>query len=285
MKVSKALRHPHYDESLPINEGISRPPHDLALLTLSERAPTDYVPAQIPNVDIALPDRFLIAGFGVSASRHFVDTGTLRTATVGLKRQMSARSTFETLGGTFADPVGGCAGDSGAPLFQAGNVVFGVLSTGGEIAGKCVGTNVFTDVRAYQSWLKDSIEPVGENVLVWSQNRDTGSVSFAIAMFKKSVTEMNDRLVVAFSGGPGTKATHQKCKLVVSSQFDGSNASESSLRLVHRKWESSEFQFPSQGGIRFEIPGLNRVPKAYSMGLEFNCDGLALTVTPSLFVL
>jgi hypothetical protein len=271
LRVARAGVHPLYDHKLPTRPELGLPPHDIALLTLASFAPVGWPPAPLADRDAVLPGSLSLAGFGVSETRNVADTGQLRVASVQLQAERSERQTLETSGGTFFRPIGGCAGDSGAPLSLPGGPVAGVLSTGGEVAGKCIGTNSFTDVRFYIPWIQGLLNADGQSLVADVQGGQKLVASLDTVLLKRSIVSgsRTGALRVYFSGAhfqgdqpfvSRDSSSSVTCKLSANYEMTLIGGVRRS-----RRWESGLFELPlgSLSGVQQEFPvaraGLNRV--------------------------
>lgn len=288
--------HPAYDPRLPTDNKSTIPPSDLALLRMSRGLPMGYKPALAAQFDggkdahQALPDRFLIAGFGVTLSRATRDGGKLRSATINLERTDAQRYLIETAGGTRSAPVGGCAGDSGAPLLQPEGGVVGILSTGGEIAGKCVGTNSFTDVRYYSEWLRNSAAAQGQSIGFFAPRSNPGGSaavggvrvdvdSFRAALqsgssvLPLSVTRLDAAMTTESAGG------NARCHIELLMEY--SVTRDVAAAKMSSRWRSPSFQFGKRDGIAFGVPAPITLPESFRVVPSMSCDDGFVKVEPA----
>lgn len=167
LAIKTVSLHPRYD---PQSFALSRATADIALLKLAALLPEGFAPAQIDRTaaSIAVGDRFVIAGFGVTAPGS--DAG------IGLARIASLIATGQpgTLQIRLFDPVtrgerpglGACTGDSGAPVFRAGNGRFEVIgvvswSTGPKLGNGCGGLTGVTPLMRYRDWIVQTAGKLG----------------------------------------------------------------------------------------------------------------------------
>ena len=164
--VRMALRHPQFDYA---SYAASRATADVALLKLAGSLPDVVVPARL-----ALPRRvsvgetLTIAGFGVTLSGTGRGLGQPRMATLGvtgkpgsLQIRLSDQTTRNLSNG-----LGGCTGDSGAPVFE------GTVSDVGQIIGVvswstapndeegCGGLTGVTPLLLYRAWIMDTARKI-----------------------------------------------------------------------------------------------------------------------------
>ncbi|MGN6285497.1 MAG: S1 family peptidase [Afipia sp.] len=134
---------------------------DVALLRLSEpmlgKAP---VSLGVPRVPITSNASFTIVGIGVTASGSGAGVGIARAAALTVTGRPG------TLQIRLTDPatrnarhgMGGCTGDSGAPVFEDQNgrsTVVGVVSwsTGPNMSAGCGGLTGVTPLTLYKGWI------------------------------------------------------------------------------------------------------------------------------------
>jgi secreted trypsin-like serine protease len=147
----KFLVHAGYNEAAMNEEEASRPPHDIAFITLKSAAPSGYSPVSVLTSRHALTDgeTLTLAGFGLT-SAWFGDSGKLRKVDVKLIEQSSVAQEIE-----FGESPGrsACMGDSGGPAFVKRNnklVLVGVTSRGSSF---CDDSGLYTDIRYHYDWM------------------------------------------------------------------------------------------------------------------------------------
>ncbi len=279
--LGRATLHPGYDEDLPTSETSSLPPHDIAVITLAERAPPAFPIAALAQRNSGLSRSFVLAGFGVSETRNVADTGVLRTANVYLENQQSSRRLLETFGGSVTQPVGGCAGDSGAPLAVTSGEVFGVLSTGGEIGGRCVGTNSFTDVRFYQDWLQQVVSADNQSLRFSRVQLTQGAVSLDLSGLRNSLREEKGMgFVGVVPTNMGSVSALEGCALEAQVESTGSSSSKNK----GFSWRSDRFRLSARGGAQvvMPLPSLDEL-RSLRVSFSMSCDGAAFRVDPATF--
>jgi secreted trypsin-like serine protease len=163
VKVETFKRHETYDHQLTVEKTrYSKPSDDIALVYLSEAAPSDKKPLGVPLQTDEIPKDIILAGYGTtgklakSAAGLFVflpsskgvkintnefipgqietlpDTGTLRFVKTQVIEVFAGGKVMRT-SELKENPEGACPGDSGGPVYAqsaAIKKVFGVLSTG-----------------------------------------------------------------------------------------------------------------------------------------------------------
>jgi secreted trypsin-like serine protease len=163
VRVKSFERHAGYDHNMTVTrERYTRPSHDIALVVLSEKAPSTKKALSIPTPSDKLPKQILLAGYGISGKLEespagvfswtsflqrararknaFVpgeqntvsDTGTLRFVETEVAEVFPSGGVMRT-SELKENPQGACPGDSGGPVFdrsEAVGKVYGVLSTG-----------------------------------------------------------------------------------------------------------------------------------------------------------
>lgn len=155
--TQKALAHPAYNAQA---MAAHRATADVALLLLEAPVPGKS-PASLgaPRLPIVSGANFTIAGIGVTSSAGN-DAGTVRAAALTVTGQPG------TLQIRLVDPLtqnksagmGGCTGDSGAPMFEDQNgrsVIAGVVSwsTGANNSNGCGGLTGVTPLTLYKDWI------------------------------------------------------------------------------------------------------------------------------------
>lgn len=161
--------HPRYDRQ---SYALNRATADLALIKLSAALPVEFAPAPLDRTaaSVAVGDRFVIAGFGVTG------TGAGSDAGIGLARTASLVATGQpgTLQIRLFDPatkgerpgLGACTGDSGAPAFRdvSGRLrVTGIVSwsTGPKLGEGCGGLTGVTPLVRYRDWIVQAAGKLG----------------------------------------------------------------------------------------------------------------------------
>jgi secreted trypsin-like serine protease len=134
---------------------------DVALLQL-DAPPKDKTPSVlgVPQVPIAVGNRFGIAGIGVSVRGQGNTGGTIRTADLiatGQPGTLQIRLVDPATQGT-SDGLGACTGDSGGPVFedhQGTPAIIGVISwsTGPNGSAGCGGMTGVTPLTLYRDWI------------------------------------------------------------------------------------------------------------------------------------
>jgi len=152
--ATKAVMHEKYDTDAMEEESATRPPNDIALLTLNEPAPSAYAPAPVmaANASLQIGETLTLAGFGLT---HWLtgSSGVLRKVDTRLVKTSGAAKEFE-----FGQTPGrsACMGDSGGPAFvkRGGKyVLVGVTSRG---SGTCSAGGIYTDIRYFRSWIDET---------------------------------------------------------------------------------------------------------------------------------
>jgi hypothetical protein len=155
--VATIARHPDFDPAAVARHRVTA---DVALLKPAApltQAPAALAPAAAP---VAVGDRLVVAGYGLSKPGDGRSGGTARAATLTVTGQPG------TLQVRLVDPqtkgeragLGACTGDSGAPVFrQSGDrlAVIGVVSwsTGPKLTEGCGGLTGMTPLARYRGWI------------------------------------------------------------------------------------------------------------------------------------
>jgi secreted trypsin-like serine protease len=157
--VRAIVRHPQFDFA---NYAASRATADLALLKLAAPLPDVMVPASLAAPRrVTVGETLTIAGFGVTLAGTARGLGLPRMATLTVTgrpgslqiRLFDIATRNQRLG------LGGCTGDSGAPVFDGdGPMVIGVVTwstaPGDEIG--CGGLTGVTPLLLYRDWIVDT---------------------------------------------------------------------------------------------------------------------------------
>ena len=159
--------HPRYD---PQSFALNRATADVALIKLAADLPASVAPALLgrANMSVAAGDRFLIAGFGVTAAGSDAGIGVARTAALiatGQPGTLQIRLFDPATRGERAG-LGACTGDSGAPVFRDVDsrlMVIGVVSwsTGPKLADGCGGLTGVTPLVRYRDWIVQAADKLG----------------------------------------------------------------------------------------------------------------------------
>jgi len=167
MAIKTIQVHPRYD---PQSFALNRATADVALVKLAVALPESFVqvPLEHAAASIAVGDRFVIAGFGVTTAGS--DSG------IGLARAAALVATGQpgTLQIRLFDPatkgdrpgLGACTGDSGAPVLRDVNgrlLVIGVVSwsTGPKLGAGCGGLTGVTPLVRYRDWILQAAGKLG----------------------------------------------------------------------------------------------------------------------------
>jgi len=150
-EAKKFIVHSGYDEVAMDEEEASRPPNDIAFVTLKSAAPSGFSPISVLTTRSTLTtgETLTLAGFGLT-SPFWGDSALLRKVDVKLISQKTAARELE-----FGESPGrsACMGDSGGPAFVKRNgklVLVGVTSRGSAF---CDDTGLYTDIRYHYDWM------------------------------------------------------------------------------------------------------------------------------------
>lgn len=152
-------RHPRFDQA---SYAASRATADVALLKLSSPLPDIVVPATLAAPRrVAAGDTLTIAGFGVTVAGTARGLGLPRMATLtmtGTPGSLQIRL-YDIATKNQHIGLGGCTGDSGAPVFDGdGPLVIGVISWStapGDEEG-CGGLTGVTPLVLYRDWIVET---------------------------------------------------------------------------------------------------------------------------------
>jgi hypothetical protein len=148
--------HPEYNAGSIATVG-SQPMYDIALLKLSELAPSTSKPAFLPADRLALVHGqwVRLVGFGLVNGESNQRAKHMMEADVTIDNPEFSRTQF-----TYISQAGkgSCSGDSGGPAYyitKGGElVVLGVTSWGDR---KCQGTGAYTSVPYFLEWIKATV--------------------------------------------------------------------------------------------------------------------------------
>ena len=164
--------HPRFD---PQSYALSRATADVALVKLAAPLPERYVPVRLeqPAASVAVGDRFVVAGFGVTTAGSDSGLGFARAAALVATGQPG------TLQIRLFDPatkgerpgLGACTGDSGGPVLRDIDgrlMVIGVVSwsTGPKLSEGCGGLTGVTPLARYRDWIVQAAGKLGSPISV-----------------------------------------------------------------------------------------------------------------------
>ena len=173
VKVTRTVRHPNFVDLWYTKMNDAWNPKseifDLALMKLEyplayEKAPVSRV-AEIPESKETL----IIAGYGKNNPSSEFDVPELRQALAPFNQKLLNGTDFVVGRGSFAkpgkvsEPVGGCTGDSGGPIYQdlmnGTLAVVGLISRGpDETGGGCLSSlTIATGVWPYKAWIENTL--------------------------------------------------------------------------------------------------------------------------------
>ncbi len=164
-EVAGITRHPQFDLASLLGH---RATADVAVIRLAAPLPAAFAPTPLAAArTVAVGERFLVAGYGVSVRGDGRTGGTVRTADLvatGQPGTLQLRLFDPATQGERAG-LGACTGDSGAPVFDdaAGLAVIGVVSwsTGPKLAAGCGGLTGVTPLARYRDWIIDAARRMG----------------------------------------------------------------------------------------------------------------------------
>lgn len=165
--TQKALAHPQYSAQAMTAH---RATADVALLRLTSPVPgKSPAPLGAPRLPVVPGSNFTVAGIGVTSAGN--DAGTVRAAALVATGQPG------TLQIRLVDPLtqnkragmGGCTGDSGAPMFEdqdGRSVIAGVVSwsTGANNSDGCGGLTGVTPLTLYKDWILKTARSWGAGI-------------------------------------------------------------------------------------------------------------------------
>jgi len=143
---------------------------DVALVKLAQALPAKIPPAPLDDGShaVAVGDRLIVAGYGVTVRGDGRTGGTVRAATLvatGQPGPLQIRLFDPGTKGVSAG-LGACAGDSGAPAFRDDGgalAIVGVVSwsTGPKLSAGCGGLTGITPLTRYRAWIVDTARALG----------------------------------------------------------------------------------------------------------------------------
>jgi secreted trypsin-like serine protease len=157
--VQSIARHPRFDYA---SYAASRATADLALIKLAAPLPDIVVPATLAAPRrVAAGETLTIAGFGVTLAGTARGLGQPRMATLAVTGRPGSLQIrlYDIATRNRQAGLGGCTGDSGAPVFDGdGPLVIGVVSWStapGDEEG-CGGLTGVTPLLLYRQWIVDT---------------------------------------------------------------------------------------------------------------------------------
>jgi secreted trypsin-like serine protease len=159
LDVRRVAQHPHFNVA-----GIlaHRASADVALLQTAASLAASKTPAPLgaPVIPIAIGSRLTIAGVGVTRRGDGKSGGVIRAADLAVTGKPGTLQIrlADPLTNNIRDGLGGCTGDSGAPVFemQGGRaVIVGLVSwsTGPNSTDGCGGLTGVTPLTLYRDWI------------------------------------------------------------------------------------------------------------------------------------
>lgn len=168
--IVQVARHPQFNLQTMLAH---RATADLALLKLKTPHKGYVAPLHPLRPRVAVGERFVVRGYGVTVRGEGNSAGRLREATLAAMGQPG------NLQLRLADPasdsgkragLGGCTGDSGAPVYQkmsSGYLgLYGVVSwsTGPNFDAGCGGVTGVTPIELYRKWIDEQMKRMGSEV-------------------------------------------------------------------------------------------------------------------------
>ena len=142
---------------------------DVALIKLKTPRPGYIAPLFPPRPRVAVGERFVVRGYGATMRGNGSSAGRLREATlaaIGQPGNLQLRLIDPAAGGE-RPGLGGCTGDSGAPVYQkmsSGYLgLYGVVSwsTGRNFDAGCGGVTGVTPIELYRRWIDEQAKRMG----------------------------------------------------------------------------------------------------------------------------
>jgi hypothetical protein len=165
--VALVVPHPQFDLKAMLAHRVTA---DVALLKIAAPLSPAYAPAALmaERKPVAVGEKFLLAGYGVSVRGEGRSGGTARAASLvatGQPGSLQLRLVDPASKGE-REGLGACTGDSGAPVFQQVDgrlFVLGVVSwsTGPKNSAGCGGLTGVTPLARYRSWIVETAGKLG----------------------------------------------------------------------------------------------------------------------------
>jgi len=159
--VHIALRHPLFDYA---SYAASRATADVALLKLAAPLPDVVIPTTLaPQRRVTVGEQLIVAGFGVTLAGTSRGLGQPRMATLSVTGKPGSLQIrlHDAATHNLRNGLGGCTGDSGAPVFDGkGAVVIGLVSWStapGDEEG-CGGLTGVTPLLLYRDWIVNTAQ-------------------------------------------------------------------------------------------------------------------------------
>jgi hypothetical protein len=146
---------------------------DVALLKLKVPHAGYIAPFHPLRPRVAVGERFVVRGYGATIRGSGNSAGRLREATlaaIGKPGNLQLRLVDPATGGE-RPGLGGCTGDSGAPVYQrmsSGHLgLYGVVSwsTAPNFEDGCGGVTGVTPLELYRGWIDQQAQKVGSSLL------------------------------------------------------------------------------------------------------------------------
>jgi len=170
MAIKTIQVHPYYDAR---SYALNRATADVALVKLAVTLPERFEPVSLDRAGtpVAVGDRFVIAGFGVTAAGNDSDIGIARVAALvatGQPGTLQIRLFDPTTKGE-RPGLGACTGDSGAPVLRDVDgrlLVIGVVSwsTAPRLGEGCGGLTGVTPLVRYRDWIVQAAGKLGSRL-------------------------------------------------------------------------------------------------------------------------
>src|SRR5215470_4309548 len=171
--VAAIARHPQFALATLLAH---RATADVALLKLAAALPRVFAPALLApaNRTVAIGDKLIVAGYGVTVRGDGRSGGTARAATLAVTGQPGGLQIrlFDPITKGERPGLGACTADSGAPAFEPDqfHAVIGVVSwtTGPQLTDGCGGLTGITPLARYRAWIVETAGKMGSLLVSWA---------------------------------------------------------------------------------------------------------------------
>jgi hypothetical protein len=169
--IISIARHPQFDLKTMLAH---RATADVALMKLKVPRDNYVAPLHPTRPRVAVGERFVVRGYGVTVRGDGNSAGRLREVTLtamGQPGNLQLRLADPAGDGGKRSGLGACTGDSGAPVYQkmsSGYLgLYGVVSwsTGPNFEAGCGGVTGVTPIELYRTWIDEQAKQMGSAIV------------------------------------------------------------------------------------------------------------------------